>query len=105
MPPKLQVIASATVKIFGKEVTDPALQFIGTTCWIPFLLGGIALVLTQWMVDEERVRAEKSVASLFGRGFPPRRILSNLGRKVQTFGFVSVAVSLLLMFYLAMRIG
>jgi hypothetical protein len=92
-------IAETTMTVLGKEVADPHLQLLGFIMIVPLILGMLALVLTQRMIDEERVRAEPSIAKLFG-GLPPRRVLSDRGKKVQTAGFISVGIGGALLLYL-----
>lgn len=93
------LLAETTMKVLGKEVADPQLQMLGLIAFIPLFLGGMALVLTQRMVDEERLRAEPSVSNLFGRGIPPRRILTDFGKKVQTVAIVALGLGGMLMLY------
>ncbi len=85
-------IADTTVRVLGKQVTDPTLQLISFLAILPIFLGMFALVMTSRMIDEDRIRAEPSVAKLFGRGLPPRRVLTDAGRKVQTAAFISLVV-------------
>ena len=87
------------MQVLGTEVDDPRLRVIGIIAFIALFMGGFPLVLTQKLVDEARLRAEPSISQLFGR-LPPRRVLTDFGRKVQTFAYVSLTIGAALMIYL-----
>lgn len=93
------ILAATTMKVLGKEVSDPQLQLLGTIMIVPLMLGILLLVLTQRMIDEDRLRAEPRIGKLFG-SLPPRRILSDLGKKVQTAGIAGLALGGVLLLYL-----
>jgi hypothetical protein len=97
------LLANTTVQVLGKNVTDPVLQQVSVLAIIPIFIGMIALVMTSRMVDEERIRAEPSIAKLFGRGLPPRRILTDTGRKVQMAAFFALGIGGVLLLFLIIK--
>ncbi len=86
--------ASTSVQVLGKEVIDPRLQLVSAFAFLLLFAGTVGLWATTRMVHEERVRAEASVSKLFGRGLPPRRVLSDGGRKLQTAASIATGVGL-----------
>ena len=85
------------------EAPDPVLERLGPIVIITVLIGGLALGLTRMMVDEERTRAEPSVARLFTLPLMPRRVLSNSGRRIQTAALALIATGCVLAVGLAVR--
>lgn len=96
-------VAANTMKVLGKEVNDPDLQLLGFVAFIFLFLGGMALVLTQRLVDEARLRAEPSVSALFGQGLPPRRVLTDFGQKVRAAALVTLGIGGFLMLILIIK--
>lgn len=80
----------------GKPITDPKVQFIANIAGWTAILGMVGLALTTRMVDEARVRSEPKVSSLFGRGLPPRRVLTDSGRKLRLIAQVMIGVGIAL---------
>lgn len=96
-------LSETTVTVLGKKVTDPLLQLVGGIAIVPIFLGMTALVLSQRMVDEERIRAEPRVSKFVGGGLVPRRILTDMGRKVRVAAYVSLAIGGLLLFFTILK--
>ena len=76
----------------GKSVTDPLLKMVGGIAVVPIFLGSAALVFSQRMVDEDRLRAEPRVSKFVGGGIVPSRILTDSGRKVRKAAYTSLGI-------------
>ena len=96
-------ITDATVEVLGKPVVNPKLQWVGSIAILPFFIGAVALVISQRMVDEERIRAEPSIAKIVRSGFAPNRVLTDLGKKVRIIGYAALGIGALLLFYVAIN--
>jgi hypothetical protein len=92
----MPLIAETSMQVLGKDVVNPTLQLVGFLSFILIFAGMASLAMTVRMVDEERIRAEPSISKLFGAGLPPRRILTDTGRKLQIVGFACAGLGLAL---------
>jgi hypothetical protein len=81
-----------TTTVVTKKLTDPILEAIAQG--VPFLMIIViaGFLASRRMVDEDRVRAEPRVSRLFFGIFPPGRILTDLGRTVQTVTYVALGI-------------
>jgi hypothetical protein len=62
-------------------------------------------LVSRRMVDEQRARAETRVSMLLGRGFfpLPGRILTDLGRRIQTAAYVALGPLVAMAAYLVIK--
>jgi hypothetical protein len=96
-------LAETTVTVLGRNVTDPALQLVAQIVFVPLFIGIGALVISQRMVDEERLRAEPRVSKYVGGRFVPSRVLTDLGRKVRTGAYVALGIAGVLLLLLILK--
>jgi hypothetical protein len=97
------LLADTTMTVLGKSVTDPLLKMVGGIAVVPIFLGSAALVFSQRMVDEDRLRAEPRVSKFVGGGIVPSRILTDSGRKVRKAAYTSLGIGGVMLLFIVLK--
>jgi hypothetical protein len=91
------ILSDVSVEVLGKQVADPKLQLISSLAGLLVLAGMAGIAITKQMVDEKKVRAEQNISSLFALGMPPRRILTDTGRKIRGIAYFSAGLGVIML--------